>query len=91
MKKIIVTAIIAFVLGGALASLILLPQIENRYTIGHNQGFLDGGFEVIGFLDENLQNTNEDKAIDLNKHLSFKYISISLVKINGVKTIIIKD
>lgn len=91
MKKTIITSIIAFILGAVLASLVLLPQIENRYTIGHNQGFLDGGFEVIHFLNENIQNANEDKAIDLNKHFPFKCTSISVVEINGVKTVIIKD
>lgn len=92
MKKIrlIIITIISFVLGGIIAILVLYPQIQNRYKIGHNAGRLDGGFEVINFLEENVQNNTAKEKVDLEKYLDFKDARISIVEIDGIKTIIIE-
>lgn len=91
MKKLIITASATFILGVLAASLVLWPQINNRYVIGHNAGKLDGGFEVVNFLKKNVQNSDMERAIELNKSLGVKYVSISVVEINGVKTVVVKE
>lgn len=93
MKKNIFIAIIFCLIGGVLASLILIPQIKNRYEMGYNNGYTTGKFEVMNFLKENVKNTQftSEEIKAYYQYLSVKYASISVVEINGVKTIIVEE
>lgn len=77
---------ITFVAGGLLVSLVLHSRIQTRYDNGYNNGFIDGGFEVIHFLEEHVQNENKEAEAPTT-HFDFKYARISVVEIDGVTTI----
>ena len=88
MKKTILTAVIFFLLGGTLATLVLFDRIQNMYKAGYNSGKIDGGFEVIEFLKEGIQNDITNKnVVETEKYLPVKYKGISIVEIDGVKTV----
>ena len=88
MKKTIFTAIIFFLLGGTLASGILFARIHNMYKVGYNSGKIDGGLEVTEFLKEGIQNDTTNKnVVETEKYLPVKHKGISIVEIDGVKTV----
>lgn len=69
--------------------LMLHSRIQTRYDNGYNNGFIQGGFEVIHFLEEHVQNENKEAEVSTT-HLDFKYARISVVEIDGVITIHIR-
>ncbi len=83
-------------LGGGIVATLMYPQIQNRYTIGVNTGYINGGNHIIDFLAKNISNkessieTKKRKAIDLNTYLHHKASTISVVEIDGIKTINVK-
>ena len=89
MKKLFLI-IIGFILGATVCAFILIPQIQNRYEIGRNQGQLDGGFAVIDFLNNNLKNDLSEEVVDTDRYLDFKDARIFVIEINGIKTIQIR-
>lgn len=90
MRKQIITSIIFFVFGACISGLFLWNQIENRYKIGHNAGILEGKFQMMDFLKKNVQNTSENTK-ELDIHFQVKYADISVIEINGIKTVIITE
>ncbi len=84
------------VLGGGIVATLMYPQIQNRYTMGVNTGYINGGNHIIDFLAKNINNqksSNEPqkrKVIDLNTYLHHKVSTISVLEIDGVKTISVK-
>ena len=89
MIKIIITALISFILGGVIAALVFYPQIQNRYEIGKNAGKIQGGLEVVHFLENNVHNSQSNEKKDLKRYLPIKDVGISVVEIDGVETVII--
>ncbi len=78
-------------LGAAVVAGLLFHQIQNRYDIGVNSGFIAGGHHVITFLESHLKNDiTSENSVDLGEYLDHKATRLSLVEINGVKTIIVK-
>jgi hypothetical protein len=79
------------VIGGGMVATIMYHQINNRYTMGFNTGFIHGGNKIIEFLDTHIENELTGKKVKvLNKYLDHKVSRISVLNINGVKTITIK-
>jgi hypothetical protein len=68
--------------------------------MGVNMGYINGGNHVIEFLAKNINNnelgnelgndTRKRKIVDLNTYLHHKVSTISVVEINGVKTITVR-
>ena len=89
MKK-YVAIVLAFILGAGVSTMLLFHQIQNRYDMGFNAGHSSGVFKVIHFLDENIENDSSKEIIDLGKHINYKYKRISIIEIDGVKTVTIR-
>lgn len=89
MKNSILLILISFALGGTLVGFSMFSQIENRYEIGKNQGYLTGATDVFKFIQKNVKN-NESNIKELGYFFDLKASRISVVEINGVKTLIIK-
>ena len=88
MKKYL-TLGLCFVLGGLLAASILFHQIRNRYEMGYNTGYVQGGMDIVRFLDENISNDNR-AATTFGIFHDHKDARISIVEINGVKTVVVE-
>ena len=93
MKKNIIIVLFSFLIGSIITSFLFYSFIENQRNAGYNNGYITGKFEVLNFLKENIQNTkfSKEEIKVLNQQLSVKYASISVVEINGIKTIIINE
>ena len=85
--KQLLVAFIGFMIGTILTGLFLYQFISSQKNQGYNTGYLVGGFSVIKFLDKNIQNNLNSQITDLGIYHQHKYVSISIVEINGVKTI----
>lgn len=86
MKKNNIFSVVSFVLGGLLVGLVLHSRIQTRYDNGFHNGFIQGGYEVIDFLDEHFEN-KDTKEVAPKAYLDFKATRISVVEIDGVATI----
>lgn len=90
-RNTILICLISFICGIVISSLVLYSQIQNRYIIGKNCGKLEGEYRVLNFLKNNISNDTTLNIKQINKNLSIKCSSISIVEINGVQTIKIID
>jgi len=90
MKKIynkLLFIFIGLIIGSLLTGLFLYKYIESQKQQGYNTGYLDGVFSIVTFLDKNIQNNLDSQITDLEVDYRYKYVGISVVEINGVKTI----
>ena len=87
MKKSYKQLLVGFILGTILTGSFLYQFISNQRNQGYNTDYLAGGFSIIKFLDKNIQNDLDNQITDLERYHQHKYVSISVVEINGVKTI----
>ena len=55
--------LLGILIGAVITAFILYPQIQNRYKIGFNTGYIQGGNIVIEFLSENIHNNIQDKTV----------------------------
>jgi len=85
--KQLLVAFIGFIIGTILTGSFLYQFIDSQKNQGYNTGYLDGGFSIITFLDKNIQNNLDSQITDLEVYHRHKYVGISVVEINGVKTI----
>jgi len=77
--------------GAIITASLMYYQIQNRYDIGVNSGFIAGGQRIITFLKLHVKNEEAAKnSIALGKHLDHKATRLSVVEIDGIKTIIVK-
>jgi hypothetical protein len=74
-------------LGFTFATAILFPQIQNREAMGRNHGFTNGAFHVIRFLSKNLKSNKGKAGQETGQFLDLKATRLTVVKINGIKTI----
>lgn len=79
--------IVGLLLGGILVGGIMYHQIQNRFIIGQNNGYLTGKYEVMEFLEKNIQNDLEDAEKLESQFMDIKASRINIIKINGIKTI----
>ena len=89
--KNILLILLGALLGGALVARLMYHQIQNRYDIGVNTGFISGGHHVITFIKSQVKNDISNKiSVDLGKYLDHKATRLSVVEINGIKTIVVE-
>lgn len=83
--------IVGVLLGGVLVGGILYSQIQNRYVMGQNNGYVQGKYEVFEFLEKNVQNDLENAKKESDKFLDLKASRLQVVEINGIKTIFLQN
>jgi hypothetical protein len=78
-------------IGVVITAAIMFSQIKNRYTMGVNTGYIQGGLTVIEFITKNINNDTQGKKVtELNTFLHHKASTLSVIEINGVKTISVR-
>jgi hypothetical protein len=91
MTKNLTLITLGIIIGGIITAALMFSQIKNRYTIGVNTGYINGGNTVIEFLAKHINNDTQGKhLVELNEFLHHKDSSLSVIEIGGVKTIEIK-
>lgn len=89
--KSLLILILGSLIGGGIVAIALFPQIENRYAMGVNTGYIQGGNDVIEFLDKHINNDIENRNLkNLETYLDHKISRISIVEIDGIKTVSIQ-
>jgi len=79
---------IGLIVGSILTGLFLSQYISNQREQAHYKGTLNGKIELWEFLDKNIQNNSLNIELkETGKYYDFKDIRLSIVEINGVKTI----
>ncbi len=79
---------IGIIIGSIVTGLLMNEYISSQRAQGYNDGSLDASVKIYDFLKENVKNdTLSKKAIELNKRFTFKYFTLSVVEINGVRTV----
>jgi hypothetical protein len=82
---------LGIIIGTVITAFILYPQIGNRYKMGVNTGYIQGGNTVIEFLAKHINNDTQGKQlVELNEFLHHKASTLSVIEINGVKTISVR-
>jgi hypothetical protein len=74
--------IIGLIFGSIISTSVLWHQIENRYDIGQNNGYLSGSFDMAYFLHDHLRGKKVDAY-------GVKYFDIKPIEKNGVRTFVI--
>ncbi len=74
-------------IGFTFATMMLYPQLENRYRMGQNNGSVSGGLRVVRFLEQQFPAEDPvDSSAPLGA-LSVKSRSIEIIEKNGVRTL----
>ena len=74
-------------LGFTFATMVLYPQIANRYRVGENAGFIEGQQRVMGFLAKEFPAAENSADLLPLASLSVKSRSIEMFEKNGVRTL----
>ena len=74
-------------IGFTFATMMLYPQIQNRYTMGQNNGYLSGAFKVINFLKTNFSDNSKQPLTDDHPFLNIKDATIEVFEKDGVRTL----
>jgi hypothetical protein len=76
----------AFV-GFTFATLVLFPQIARREGLGKSEGFSRGASHVVDFIEKNLRPNEGRAGRDLGIALNLRDTRLSVVDIDGVRTL----
>ena len=76
-------------IGFTLATMFLYPQVQNRYKMGQNNGYISGAAHVMSFVAKSVAPNKKlkDKVTKTNEFLDHKASRLSVVEINGVRTL----
>jgi len=74
-------------IGFTFATMILYPQLENRYKMGQKNGSISGGLRVVRFLEKQFPKAGRaNRSVPLEA-LSVKSRTIEVYEINGVRSL----
>ncbi len=74
-------------IGFTFATMMLYPQLENRYRMGQNNGSISGGLRVVRFLERQFPAVGKAERSAPLDALSVKSRSIEIIEKNGVRTL----
>ena len=77
--KVLIPLLVGLFFGAALTAVVFWHQIENRYKMGQNNGYLSGSFDMAYFLQDHLNGKEVDSY-------GIKYFDIKPIETNGVRT-----
>ena len=74
-------------IGFTFATMILYPQLENRYKMGQKNGSISGGLRVVRFLEKQFPKAGRANRLVPLEALSVKSRTIEVYEINGVRSL----
>jgi len=87
-SKLFIYTALSFITGVIFSVVFLHSYINSQRNQGRHEGALNGKREVLDFLAENITNTTTNKEVKkLDQYYNFKDYGISIIEINGVKTL----